>query len=218
MYQLSMKLNPNTQLMIPGIDNNIFVNKRGYNKNGYLLTVGRLTDERKNLEMLLKAYALFKEERSDKYPRLVLAGSEIPHERIKEKAHTLGIEKDIEIIEKPSTEKLVEIYSNASIFILTSKEEGLGLVILEAMACGLPVIATKCGGPEMLINEGENGYLLNSFSEEKLSIKIDTLWKDCQKRLKISKTNIKKVDQHFNKERTEKEIFEILEREIIEKK
>jgi glycosyltransferase involved in cell wall biosynthesis len=54
---------------------------------------------------------------------------------------------------------LAQLYRNASLFVLSSDEEGLGLVILEAMASGLPVVSTRCGGPETAVIEGETGYL-----------------------------------------------------------
>ncbi len=44
---------------------------------------------------------------------------------------------------------------------MSSDEEGLGIVILEAMASGLPAISTRSGGPDMLIQDGENGYLID---------------------------------------------------------
>jgi glycosyltransferase involved in cell wall biosynthesis len=56
--------------------------------------------------------------------------------------------------------ELVELYRDADVFALPSDEEGLGLVVLEAMACGPPVVATRCGGPEGIIEDGIDGYLV----------------------------------------------------------
>jgi glycosyltransferase involved in cell wall biosynthesis len=50
------------------------------------------------------------------------------------------------------------------VFALSSDEEGLGIVILEAMACAIPVVATKCGGPDGIITDGKDGYLIPSWS------------------------------------------------------
>jgi glycosyltransferase involved in cell wall biosynthesis len=63
--------------------------------------------------------------------------------------------------------KLFEILRESDILVFTSKPgEGLGLTILEAMSQGLPVIATKCGGPEEVIEDGINGYLVDYSTDE----------------------------------------------------
>lgn len=58
----------------------------------------------------------------------------------------------------PSIEKGREIYNKCKIWFLTSLEEGFGLPVLEAMACGCVVVSTMCGGPQDLIIDGYNGY------------------------------------------------------------
>jgi glycosyltransferase involved in cell wall biosynthesis len=60
----------------------------------------------------------------------------------------------------PSLRQAREIYSRSQIWILGSREEGFGLPVLEAMACGCAVIATDCGGPRDLITDGETGFLV----------------------------------------------------------
>jgi glycosyltransferase involved in cell wall biosynthesis len=55
--------------------------------------------------------------------------------------------------------ELARLYREAIAFVLSSDEEGLGIVILEAMASGLPVVSTNCGGPSTAIVEGETGFL-----------------------------------------------------------
>ena len=65
-------------------------------------------------------------------------------------------------------EKIVEGYNNADMFCLYSYSETFGLAYLEALSAGLPVVASKCGGPEHLINE-ENGILVDRFNVEKLA-------------------------------------------------
>ena len=60
----------------------------------------------------------------------------------------------------PETAQLVKLYQQATAFALSSDEEGLGVVILEAMACGVPVVATRCGGPDGIITDGKDGFLV----------------------------------------------------------
>jgi len=96
--------------------------------------------------------------------------------------------------------KLFEILKGSDILVFTSKPgEGLGLVILEAMSQGLPVIATKCGGPEEVIEDGINGYLVNYSTDEDIVNqfvdKIEVLIKNTKIYEKISKNNIEKTKE-----------------------
>jgi glycosyltransferase involved in cell wall biosynthesis len=96
--------------------------------------------------------------------------------------------------------KLFEILKESDILVFTSKPgEGLGLVILEAMSQGLPVIATKCGGPEEVVIDGINGYLVNYSTDEDIVNqfveKIEFLIKHPEIYEKISKNNIEKAKE-----------------------
>ena len=62
-------------------------------------------------------------------------------------------------------EELRDMYRSLDVFVLTSHREGLALVGLEAMACGVPVVSTRCGGPEDYIKDGITGYLSDPLPE-----------------------------------------------------
>jgi glycosyltransferase involved in cell wall biosynthesis len=145
-------------LSVPGIDTNIF-SPVTYRDNGYILSVARFDDPRKNVRLLFSAYARLCN-CMPSAPRLVLAGHK-PAEQDWRFAESLGITGQIDLLGPipPQSPRLAEIYCSASLFVLSSNEEGLGIVILEAMASGLPVISTRCGGPETAVIEGETGYL-----------------------------------------------------------
>ncbi len=71
-----------------------------------------------------------------------------------------GVTYPINYIQMPTQEKLAEIYRNSDIFIFSSWYEGFGMPPLEALASGVPVISTKCGGIESFIKPGFNGLLV----------------------------------------------------------
>ena len=76
---------------------------------------------------------------------------------------------------EPTREELVVLYQNASMFILASDEEGFGVVILEAMACGIPVVSTRSGGPDDIITDGDDGYLVPRDDASALARRIEEL-------------------------------------------
>ncbi len=140
----------------PGVDTDTFY-PTIYQPDGPILSVGRFADHRKNVRLLFSAYHQLRQTMSA-VPRLMLIGQR-PRKEDWDFALSLGIANHVEVHEDISVQRLAQLYRNASLFVLSSDEEGLGLVILEAMASGLPVVSTRCGGPETAVIEGETGYL-----------------------------------------------------------
>lgn len=126
---------------------------------GPVLCVGRLDDPRKNVSLLLEAYAQLPSEMRARH-HLVLAGAGRPPEAFWALAERLGVEQQVEFVSRPTTEQLVSLYRRAAVFALPSDEEGLGIVVLEAMACGVPTVCTRCGGPDGIVTDGVDGRLV----------------------------------------------------------
>lgn len=122
-----------------------------------LLYVGRL-GPRKGIDRALHAVAQVD------YPDLefVIVGSGRLEPRLRELAVNLGISEQVNFAGTVPyfSEELVQLYSAADIFILPSEYEGFGLVLLEAMACGTPVIGTAIGGIPTVIDDEETGFLV----------------------------------------------------------
>lgn len=78
---------------------------------------------------------------------------------------------------------------NASVFVLSSKYEGMPNALMEAMAMGIPVVSTDCpcGGPEYLINDGENGYLVPVGDDKAMADKISFYLNDMENAEKMGK-------------------------------
>lgn len=146
----------------PGIDTSIFrPAPPAESRDGrYFLCVGRLDDPRKDVGLLLDAYAAYRRA-TDGDVRLVLAGASGPGPTLLARARTLGIADRVEVRPSPSVEALVELYRHATAFVVSSDEEGLGLALLEAMACGTPAISTRCGGPDEILANG-GGWLVET--------------------------------------------------------
>jgi glycosyltransferase involved in cell wall biosynthesis len=138
--------------------------------NKEIITVGRINAERKNIELLLKSFRRVLEYQDDVTLRLV--GAELSDE-LSNLCAELGIESNVSA--EGYVDDLVPLLQRGSVYALPSIQEGLGISCLEAMACGLPVVSTMCGGPQDYIADNQNGYLSSRDSEEFASYLIKIL-------------------------------------------
>ena len=148
-------------------------NKIGIHGN-ILLSVGRLVPW-KGFRMLIKIMPQLLE--INQFFRLVLVG-EGPEKKILEAVtKNLGLEKKVYLVGKKSGSELATYLAAADIFILNSGYEGFSHQLLEAMACGVPVITTAVGGNKEIICQGENGFMVKYNDEFNLTEAVKTLWK-----------------------------------------
>lgn len=96
-------------------------------------------------------------------------------------------------------EQLRPIYQSASVFVLPSVQEGFGLVILEAMACGLPVIATSSTGGPDIIRDGVDGFIVPPGDVEALKDRLLRLHRDRELRRAMSVEARKRVESRFTR-------------------
>lgn len=134
-----------------------------YKKDNYLIFVGRL-DKRKNLKMLIETMNHMPDR------RLVIVGRGNHSSLEKIQKHN-NITYTGEISEKEK----IKLIQHAQAMIITSNQEGFCISIAEAMAYGCPVVSTRCGGPEDMIEHGVNGYLVDKEDVCDLMCKIRLL-------------------------------------------
>lgn len=118
---------------------------------------GRYNDPRKNLPLLLEAFARLAPTRPEL--RLVLAG-EAPTPALQRRLAALGIAGQVELHDELPRAGLLALYAQIELLVIPSQQEGLGIVGLEALASGRPVLSTRCGGPEEFVLEDETGWLV----------------------------------------------------------
>ena len=182
-----------------GIDTHHF-RPESYQSDGYLLTVGRLSDPRKNLPLMLRAYAAARKQ-SAAVPRLVLVGHHAPAPDSWRLIAELGLEACVEYRGALSRADLAEAYRGASAFVLSSDEEGLGIVVLEAMASGLPIIATSCIGPTETVTDGGEGFLVPVRSVARLAEAIVRVGSDAALRRRLSQAARQRAVREFSLEK-----------------
>jgi glycosyltransferase involved in cell wall biosynthesis len=122
-----------------------------------VLFVGRFNDSRKNTPLLLDAIDTLRKDIPD--IRLLLIGDE-PDRKLQQQIDALDLNEYVDAIDYVDNEKLPAYYRGADVFAIPSQQEGLAIVGLEAMACGTPVVSTRCGGPEEYVIDSETGYLV----------------------------------------------------------
>lgn len=138
-------------------------------ENQILLFVGRLSKE-KNLPFLIKTFRIVK----DKMPRttLVLTASGPLEDELKALCRQLGFgQGDVIFTGAVPYEKLVNVYHSADLFVFSSLTETQGLVLTEAMACGLPVVAVRASGVQDMVDDGVDG-LLTELNMDELAASI----------------------------------------------
>lgn len=98
-----------------------------------------------------------------------------------------GYEKGVRIVRPKKQSELHKYYSSGSVFVFPSLDDGFGMVVLEAMACGIPIIATENSGAGSLIDG--NGYIITANDKEAIKEKIIKLYNEpdlCRKMSKVS--------------------------------
>lgn len=188
----------------PGIDTEVYHPRGDTGKSNradedYILSVGRFGDSRKNVRLLFEAYHRLQKKVTD-VPKLVLAGLSGPTDRDWERAEALGILSHVEMYENIPEEDLAEFYRDANLFVMSSNEEGLGIVLAEAMASGTPVVSTDCGGPSTLIENGTTGFLTPVGEAEPLADRMAYLLSRPQEAASIGRAGRARIEEEFSVE------------------
>lgn len=149
----------NEVYVIPNIvDINRFsiVSSNKKRKEFTFISICHLKDN-KNVDLTIKAFSEVLKVYKDS--KLIVVGDGSEKSNLIEIAKNLNVIDKIEFVGAVSREKLNSYINKANAFVLPSKYETFGIAYIEALACGLPIITTKCGGPEDFFNE-EIGYMI----------------------------------------------------------
>lgn len=149
-------------------------NKQSLLSSKRIITIGRYSFE-KGWDLLLRIWALVEKEYKDWQLDVYGMGDPTPYVRMLD---NLSIDKKRCHL-NASLVSVEEGYLRSSILVQPSRTEGFGLVIVEAMACGLPVIAFDCeNGPRSILTDGEEGYLIPAFDVELFADRLKKLMSD----------------------------------------
>lgn len=158
-----------------------------------IISVGRYFDE-KGYDMLLKVWAIVEKECDDWELDIYGDGNKLYYEKI---ASTLALDRQRCRL-NDSISDVQREYLDSSLFVCTSRFEGFGMGIIEAMACGLPVVAFDClWGPRSIITDGEDGLLVENGNIEKMAGTLLSLVNHPE-RISEMGMNARKNVQRFN--------------------
>jgi glycosyltransferase involved in cell wall biosynthesis len=174
--------------------------------NSELITVGRLS-KRKGHTDVLKAFAQVKADHPD--ATLDVIGDGPGRGRLERLAKSLSIKKEVTFHGFVSEEDKIEMLNRADVFVSASKQEGFGLVILEAMAAGLPVIARDLPVYEDFFSTPKNGYLFHEPVVSNLAESISELLENSDQRAAMGCRN-RNDAAGFDWERTVMETASVL--------
>ncbi len=185
-------------IIVPGIDTNIFspfTSKQrdeirqalGLNDNFVIGFVAGALSHAKGADTLIKAFNQLRSEYTN--VKLLLIGEDI-----------LGLKRDQSIIScgRVKKEDLPPYYNAMDIFVFPTRSEAAGKVLMEACACGIPVVSTNVGGPRQLIKEGKTGFLVNPGDVNKITSYCQMLLEDEGLRKRMGEEGRKYALENFD--------------------
>lgn len=161
--------------------------------------IGRLSKE-KGIFNLVKAIPFVLEERAD--ARFMVCGGGGLVDEVKRIIKAEDVEVHVRLMRWIAHEDVPQYLNELKMLVLPSFTEGLPNVILEAMACGTPVLATPVGAIPDIIKDGETGFLLESNDPKHIADKIVELLNKPELLEKVSKKAYKWVKENFSEEKT----------------
>ncbi len=162
-------------------------------KSGIIGFAGRTGDPRKNMALLFAAVSILG--RKGRHVELHLTGESSPHlERL---AVRHDISGRLQWRGWFDPEQLPDFFQSLDVFAIASFQEGLNIAGLQAMSCGVPVVSTRCGGPQDYVIDGATGYLCD-FTATGLADKLDKIIADRPLRNRLGEAARNKVADDFS--------------------
>ena len=171
------------------VDGKIGIGAQSDNARQHILSIGRLVPW-KGFGVLIEAMSELPQE-----IQMIIIGGGPEKERLEDSVKRLKLEGRVRLDGRIDRNRIKKYLDKTRVFILNTGYEGLSHVILEAMACGVPVITTSVGGNQELIENGYNGILVEYNNKEQLKEAILELWNDAELREKFVANSYKVLEK-----------------------
>ena len=161
-------------------------------ENKVAVSLGRLTRQ-KGFDRLIDIW----EKVAEKYPdwELHIYGEGAEKKKLMELISDKNLQEFVQI--NPPVKDVAKVYQSASLYLMASRFEGFGLVLIEAMSFGLPVIAYNVIGPNELVQNNVNGFLIEDGNSDEFAYQIGLLCSDYEKRKELGE-NAKEFVEKFS--------------------
>jgi glycosyltransferase involved in cell wall biosynthesis len=200
------KIYPNIKYVNLGIDIEKFTPiKKEDKKIIEFLFVGRIVPI-KNIPFLIKGFIEAYQENKNIVLNIVGEGDKNEVEKVKNLSKELS---NIKFLGKKTGDELIKMYQKSDIFVLTSNYDNYPNVVFEAMASGLPVVATNVGGISSQVINKKTGYLVELNNIKELKNRILELSSNKELREKMGKLGRKRVEQEFSWEKSAEQLEKI---------
>jgi len=167
-------------------------NKQAELINKEILAVGRLTNQ-KGFDLLINAISLIKDDFNGWKVNIIGSGED--EDKLKKQIEKLNLQNIIRIY--PPTKNIELEYQKASIYVMSSRYEGLPMVLIEAQTCGLPIVSFDCPeGPSEVIHNNDDGFLVENGNIENLSKAILELMCNQEKRIQFGKKALENSNKY----------------------
>ena len=222
------KADPNKMIVIPpGVDVGHFYPIPSDEAKTYIgikpedrmiLFVGRI-EPLKGVDTLLQAMACLQLKEAQRPVHLAIIGGDptaspeqmtVEMARLQKLCEVLGLDQSVVFLGKRDQDKLPYYYSAAEVLVMPSHYESFGMVALEAMACGTPVIASEVGGLAYLVRDGETGFTIPAEEPDALCEKLTWLLNDSELHQKMSR-QAAEYAQDYAWEKIAKQIVNVYE-------
>jgi glycosyltransferase involved in cell wall biosynthesis len=199
-----------------GVDTELFRPKRDVTKiPRRLIFVGNTEDRKKGIRYLLEAMLYLPRDVS----LTVVDGGAPRHVVMEELCKRYNIHERINCTGKIPTEEVVRRYQEAEIAVSSSIYEGFGFPAAEAMACGLPVVATDGGAlPEVVGTSGQAGFIVPRRNARALALSIQRLLDDPALRKRMGEAGRNRIESRFSWDVAAREMTLVYEENIIRKR
>lgn len=194
-----------------GVDLRLFDKAKHAGSAQRLLFVGRLAAV-KGLPILLEAFVLLKQE----HPGLTLtvAGDGPDRGALEQRAKDLGISDAVRFVGYQSQAQVRELLLETDVFIMASFAEGVPVVLMEAMASAVPVVATRIAGVAELVEDGISGFLVPPGDAQSLAERTAALLDDPALRQRFGKAGRAEVEAEFNIATESQRLVQVLTRAL----
>ena len=204
------------RLLYPGVDTKRFVpaardeairKSLGWHDRTVLLTVGRL-QKRKGHDMLIRALPAIREKHPNVLYAILVDGEE--RAKLQALAESNGVSNNVQFLGEASDEQLLHCYQQCDLFVLPNRAigrdvEGFGMVLLEAQACGKPVVAGASGGTAETMRVPETGRIVACETPEPLAAMVNELLANPNERIEMGRHGREWVCERFDWEALSRE-------------